>query len=231
MAPVWTPDGRNLVFYSGAFDHRGIYVLRSDGSGSPQLIGEAVTGDTPDSFSPDGKRLALQHARDIYIASVEGSPDHIRLARRELLAGTQASEGNAMFSPDGKWIAYTSDASGMSEVYVRPSGGAEGIWQISQQGGSFPRWSRNGHELLYAAAGHVMRVNYTANQNSFVPGTPRPWAEVALADLGGAYAYNVTPDGGKLIIVAPPEDPNASKPDTQLNVLLNFFDELKRRVK
>jgi hypothetical protein len=76
-----------------------------------------------------------------------------------------------------------------------------------------------------------MRVEYTINQNSFVPGIQHPWAGVDLADLGGAYAYNVSPNGRTLIIVAPPEDPNASKADTRLNVLVNFFDEVKRRLK
>jgi Tol biopolymer transport system component len=230
-APLWTPDGRNLVFIGGESGHRGMYSIRSDGSGSPQLIGEAVAGDTPDSFSPDGKLLAIQHARDIYIASVEGGPDRFLLGKRELLLGTPASEVHAMFSPDGKWIAYTSDATGINEVYVRPYPGTAGRWQISQQGGSFPRWSRSGRELLYAIAGRIMRVDYTTNGNSFVAGKPRPWPGVELGDLGGAYAYNVAPDGKRLIIVAPPEDPNAGKPDTQLNVLLNFFDEIKRRVK
>jgi Tol biopolymer transport system component len=229
QAPVWTPDGRNIVFSGGPTDHRGIYSVRSDGSGSPQRIGEAVAGDTPDSFSPDGKRLAVQHARDIYIAEVEGGPDHLRLGKRELLAGTPANEVNATFSPDGKWIAYTSDATGTPEVYVRPSHG-EGIWQISQQGGSFPRWSLNGRELLYAAAGRVTRVECATNGNSLIPGMPQPWIGSELPDLGGAYAYDVTPDGRKLIIDAPPEDPNANKPDTQFNVLVNFADEIKRRL-
>jgi dipeptidyl aminopeptidase/acylaminoacyl peptidase len=162
---------------------------------------------------------------------VEGSPDHFRLAKRALLVGTPASEVHAMFSPDGKWIAYTSDASGINEVYVRSSEGSGGRWQISQQGGSFPRWSRNGRELLYAVGGLIKRVDYTANGDSFVAGKPRPGPRIVLADLGGPFAYNVAPDGKRLIVVARPLDPNASKPDTQLNMLLNFFDEVKRRVK
>jgi Tol biopolymer transport system component len=230
--PVWSPDGRNILFTGGPMDHRGFYSIRSDGSGSPQLIGEAVAGDTADSFSPDGKRVAIQHARDVYIADVENGPDHLRFGKRELLLGTSATEMNAMFSPDGKWIAYTSDATGTNEVYVRAAAqGSAGNWQISQQGGSFPRWSRNGRELLYVAAGRVMRVDVATNGTSLVPAMPHPWTGVYVADLGGVYAYDVSPDGRKLVIVAPPESPNGTKPDTQLDVLLNFFDEVRRRVK
>ncbi|MCU1330033.1 MAG: serine/threonine protein kinase [Bryobacterales bacterium] len=230
-SPVWTPDGRNVVFNGGDSKTRGIYAIRSDGSGTPKLIGEAVAADRTYSFSPDGKRLAIEHARDIYIASVEGDADHSHLGRRELLVGTPASEGNAMFSPDGKWIAYSSDTTGVTEVFVQPYPGPGGRWQISQQGGSFPRWSRHGQELLYVVGGRVMRVSYTVSGDSFVAGRPRPWPGVELGDLGGAYAYTVAPNGTKLIAVSPPQNASVAKADTRLNVLVNFFDEVKRRVR
>jgi hypothetical protein len=75
-----------------------------------------------------------------------------------------------------------------------------------------------------------MRVDYTTKGNIFVPGKPRPWPDVELSDLGGASAYDVAADGKRLLIVAAKAEPNAGKPDTQLNVLLNFFDEVKRRI-
>ncbi len=236
MMPVWTPDGRHIAFNSGGPGHQSLYWIRSDGSGSPQRIAEESASVQADSFTPDGKRLVFEQGGasgfHVYTATVEGDPDHPRLGKPELLLGTPANERQAMISPDGRWVAYTSDELGAIEVYVRPFPGPGGRWQISQQGGAFPRWSPNGHELLYRDPGlRIVRVDYSAKGDSFSAGRPRPWSDTAVVDLGGAYTYDVAADGKRLLAISAQQDAATKKPDTQLNVVLNFFDEVKRRVK
>ena len=151
--PVWTPDGKNIVFLSSNPAAPGLYGIRSDGSGEAKRLTEGKPLETPYSFSPDGKRLALfqtgnGNSQDIFTMPVEVDPGQgaLRLGKAELFLGTPFVEIAPAFSPDGRWLAYTSDESGTLEVYVRPfvapGGGAGGRWQISTGGGMFPVWSR-----------------------------------------------------------------------------------------
>jgi serine/threonine-protein kinase len=99
--------------------------------------------------------------------------------------GTPFNEFNPAFSPDGRWLAYTSNESGTSEVYVRPFPGSGGRWQVSTGGGAFPVWSRDGRELLFRALldRRVMAAGYTAKADSFAAGKPRVWTETRLRAL------------------------------------------------
>jgi eukaryotic-like serine/threonine-protein kinase len=141
---------------------------------------------------------------------------------------TQFKEAGAVFSPDGHWLAYTSNESGRFEVYVQPFPGPGGKWQISTAGGDQPVWARNGRELFYREGNKMMAVEVTTRP-SFSTGTP-------TSLFAGQYVhrsslrpadYDISPDGGRFLMVqASPQGPSAN----QINVVLNWFEELKARV-
>ena len=142
---------------------------------------------------------------------------------------TPFAEGGAKFSPDGRWLAYVSDESGRAEVYVQPYPGPGGKWQISIEGGTEPIWNRNGRELFYRSGTKMMAVE-TTTQPSFSAGKPRVLFEgqyVLAVFPGMDLTYDVSADGQRFLMVK--ETGQATSP-TQINVVLNWFEELKRRV-
>ncbi len=238
--PVWTPDGKNIVFQSTNPSAPGLYSIRSDGSGEAQRLTDGSRSERPSSFSPDGKRLAFSQTGnggsfDVFIAPVEADPGRgvlgFRLGKSERFLGTQFNELNPAFSPDGRWLAYSSNESGVAEVYVRPFPGPGARSPVSTGGGRFPVWSRDGRELLFETSEQrVMAVSYTAKGVSFEARKPQEWSPTRL--LGGTDSsncnYDLAPDGKRLAAMIP-DDANGEKPPTHLTFLLNFFDELRRR--
>jgi dipeptidyl aminopeptidase/acylaminoacyl peptidase len=125
-------------------------------------------------------------------------------------------------------------------VYVRafppPTSGQGGKWQVSNNGGTVPRWSPNGHELVYRSGDQIMAASYTANGDTFVPEKPRVW----IAKLGGTplqvlnpaqqMDWDLTPDGKRVAVLIPLETAEARAQEHEVVFLLNFFDELRRRV-
>ena len=136
-----------------------------------------------------------------------------------------------MFSPDGRWIAYRSNESGAYEIYVRPfPAGRGGKWQISTGGGLYGIWSNNGRELFYETADNrIMVVEYTVNGDSFLPGKPRLWSEKQIY-YAGVTNLALAPDGKRFAVFPMPEDAGPGKGSVRVTFLLNFFDELRRRM-
>jgi hypothetical protein len=129
-----------------------------------------------------------------------------------------------VFSPDGNWLAYMSNATGTNEVFVRSFPDTSGRWQVSNNGGTSPAWSPNSRDLLYQSGDQIMLVAYTAKGKTFMAEKPRVW----LAKLGGT-AWDLTPDGKRVAVITPEEAPGAPKQDHHVVFVLNFFDELRRR--
>ena len=237
-SPVWTPDGKNIVFRSQNPAAPGFYGLRSDGSGEAKRLSEGKSSEFPSSFSPDGKRLAIVQSRngsntDIFTMPVEADSGPgalgVRLGKAELFLGTPFNEGTPAFSPDGRWLAYSSNESGTGEVYVRPFPGPGGRWQVSTGGGRVPLWSRDGRELLFQTLDRrVMAVSYTAKGDSFAAGKPSLWAETRLRPSGNFSNYDLAPDGKRLAAMVA-DDADGEKLPTHLTFLLHFFDELRRK--
>jgi len=237
--PLWTPDGKHIAFRSSSISGYSVGWIRSDGAGEAQRLLESKgTPPIPYSFSPDGKLLAYyqtdpETSFDIWTLPLDLSdPDHPKPGKPEPFLRTPAQELRPAFSPDGRWIAYTSDESGRYEIYVRPYPGPGGKWQISTTGGNPPIWSRDGRELFFETLDNrIMVTDYTVTGSSFVSGKPRLWSETQIRATGAVANLDLAPDG-KRFAVFPMPDPNAEETGSvHVTFLLNFFDELKRRVR
>ena len=243
-SPVWTADGRNLIFRSVGQPSPGIYGVRADGGGEARRLLDLTTGVFPTSLGSDGKRLAIWDfatGGTIWTAPVESGHDGLRLGKAELFLQATfdppvSTRTTPAFSPDGRWLAYCSLESGQIEVYVRPFPGPGGKWRVSTAGGTHPVWSRNGRELFFQGRSmvrppnRIMVTTYKVIGDSFVPGEPTVWSEKPVLDLGELYSYDVAPDGKRLAAVLYADGTAEQKPATNLTFLLNFFDELRRRV-
>jgi Tol biopolymer transport system component len=233
--PVWSPDGKNIVFRSTNQATPGLYWSRSDGVGEARRLTDGKLDEVPYSFSPDARWLAFQQngnagSRDIFTAPIEGDPGQLRLGKPELFLGTPFVEVYPAFSPDGRWLAYSSNESGTFEIYVRPFPGSGGQRQISIGGGRFPLWSRDGRQLFFQTTDQrVIVVDYSTTRDSFAVGKPRQWAKTLLMDTGAYSNYDLAPDGKRIAATVEKAEISSQK-TTQLTVLLNFFDELRRRV-
>ena len=228
--PVWSPDGKHMVFLS---DRQGglpnLYWIRADGAGEAVRLTESKNFQVPFSFSPDGKRLAIAELDPqtngalwtLPLGEIES--DHPKPGKPEPFLVTQFNELGPMISPDGRWLAYQSNQSGRSEVYVRPFLRQGGQWQISTAGGDSLVWSKKGPELFYRSSEGMMIASYTTNGDAFVASKPRLW--VGKKDLGNYF--DLAPDGKRFAMLQP-EDSEQKGPQ-HVTFLLSFFDELRRR--
>jgi hypothetical protein len=195
-----------------------------DGSGDAELLLHKDMTFLPTSWSPDGVLAFYQllgGSRSIWILNENGAV--------EPLLESPANERSAMFSPDGKWIAYVSDESGRDEVYVRPfPGTAGGRRRISSNGGREPVWSPDGKELFYRVGNRMMSVAVETTP-TFTHRTPVELFEGEYIGALNVSAYDIHPDGDRFLMVALGEaETGPSNP--QINVVLNWSEEVKERV-
>jgi len=238
LYPVWTPDGKHIVFQTAAAVGSTLQWIRSDGAGEPQQLLESKASLRPYSFSPDGKRLAFAQSGsetgyDLWTLPLDLSdPEHPRAGKPELFLRTVFNEYEPAFSPDGRWIAYRSAATGVSEVYVEAFPGPGGKWLISSGGGRHPVWSRNGRELFYQAPDYrIMVATYSARGDSFAADKARVWAETQIREQNELlWNLDLAPDGKRFVVAPRPEATDGQNGSVHVTVLLNFFDELRRRV-
>jgi len=232
---VWAPDGKHLVFESIGRDP-GLYWVRSDRAGEPQRLLASAGNLVPWSFSSDGRRLAyferIPRGGDIWTLPLElTAPDHPKPGNPEPFLDTSADELVPSFSPSGRWIAYRSNESGNNEIYVRPfPAGREGKWQISNGGGLFAFWSTNGRQLFFESAeNRIMVVDYSVHGDAFVASKPRLWSDQQLFNPG-LLNLDLASDGKRFAVLHAPELAGDEKGSVHVAMLLNFFDEVKRRI-
>ena len=223
-APAVSADGR-VAFTSGA----DLYVTLASGAAQPELLFKSPTVKHANDWSPDGRFLLFDdhHAtqqQDLWILPLGGDRKPIPLLV------TTADEAPAHFSPDEKWVAYSSDESGRREIYVRdfapdhvPAVGS-GKWQISTAGGDKPRWRRDGNELYYIAPDGKLLAVAVKTTPTFEPAVPVPLFDVTVSSYS-FFPYDVAADGRFLINT--PADPGASW-STPITVVLNWMAVLKK---
>jgi len=220
--PVWSPDGRQLLFGSNrglAFE---LYLKNSDGSGQEKLLFhvQGTTTNPPTDWSRDGKYMLFERETELwYLALPEGQD--------KPLVQIKAVAANGQFSPDGRWVAYASNETGKWEVYVTSFPEPRGKWQVSAGGGREPRWRGDGRELFYLSPeGKMMAVQVNAGA-TFDAGTPvalfqaRPHKQVAALDI---FTYDVSRDGQRFLINTQVERPERSP----MSVILNWTAGLEK---
>jgi eukaryotic-like serine/threonine-protein kinase len=223
VSNIWTPDGKRIAFQSSKEGQFKSFWQLADGSGGLERL---TNSGGPSSWSPDGQLLALinfnsNNRAEIWVLRMG---DH----KAQPFLQTRFNVSAPQFSPDGRWLAYTSDESGRYEVYVQPYPGPGGKWQISTEGGDEPLWNRNGRELFYRSGDKMMAVEI-ATQPAFAAGKPRKLFEGRYESTAGGPRtdFDVSPDGQRFLMVRTNEQESAP---TQINVVLNWFEELKQKV-
>ncbi len=191
----------------------------------------------PYSVAPDGKRLAFHSANvgtgfDLWTVPIETDTTGLRAGKPEVFLQTPFDERYPVLSPDGRWLAYASNESGSFQVYIRAFPDRGRRWQVSNEGGLTPAWSRDGRELFFRTEDNqVMVASLTTKGDSLVADSPKAWSPQRIADVSpGVPNYDLAPDGKRIVALMPADTPQDRLPQSHVIFLENFFDELRRRV-
>jgi len=221
--PVWTPDSQRVVFDSMREEaNHNLFWKAADGTGPVQRLTTSPNGQGARSFSPDGKSLVHHEAspsRNLHVLSMEGE------FTSQPLLDSEFAENAAAISPSGRFIAYSSNESGQNQIYVRPFPNVDdGKWQISKDGGIAPVWHPKGQELFYRN-GRALEVVSIKTEPTFTQGSPRVLFTGNYQSNSANRQYDVAPDGQRFLMIK-----QEQTEVTQINVVLNWFEELKRLV-
>jgi len=230
--PVWTPDGRRIIFSSTRGGPFSLYGRTADGTGTDERLTISPPSHLqfgPTSFSPDGTRLVFTEnvprtGEDLMLLFLDGTP------RTEPLLQTSFAERNGEISPDGRWLAYESNESGQDEIYVRPFPKVgDGRWQISTGGGTIPLWARSGRELFYRDEASIMSVSVQTTP-MFTTGNPTKLFEGPYFLAPGSGSYDVSVDGQRFLMIKDNTAGDQTTTSGSIVVVLNWFEELKAKL-
>ena len=230
--PVWTSDSKRVAFTSDRDGVENIYWQAADGSGTMERLSDTSSLQIPDSFTKDAHQLVFHRPfnppYDVGVITL--GPER----RAEMLLDSSASELNPELSPDGKWLVYESDESKRSEIYLSPFPDVKRAKTlVSVRGGTRPHWSATGRELFYYSNNRIMSVSVQAGANGTLT------LGRAESVVQGSYAiplnvgrhYDVWPDGKRFLLLKDAVEAGAAPPaPPQINIVLNFLEELKRLV-
>jgi Tol biopolymer transport system component len=214
-SPVWSIDGTEIFYYGEHAGTAGVYRKAANGSGTDTLVIEASERLVPQGVTPDGKQLIcgsgnLQGEIMVLPLSPPGGAPHPFIT-------TPFDERRARLSPDGRWLAYDADPSGLAEVFVQPFPGPGGKWQVSTAGGVQAAWRGDGKEMYYLAPDRTLfAVPVEGKADSFEVGTPKALFRSDLPVRSGRLRYVPTPDGQGFIIATAARD--ATSPPIQVIV-------------
>jgi eukaryotic-like serine/threonine-protein kinase len=217
--PVWTPDGKRVVYASNrAGTTWDLYVRPFDGSGTERVLLTKAGSQVPRDVSKHNDVVWVEDEALWLLSLDDGTPP------RRVLA---AQGGQGAFSPDARWIAYASRESGVGEVYIGRSDGVAGKWKASFGGGSEPRWNPNGQELFYRDGSRLMAVTVSSG-NGVTIGKPKLLFENrAILPATVGTNYDVSADGQRFLVVMQDLRASGSRP---LQVVTGWFAELQARV-
>jgi len=227
---VWSPGGSRIIFASYQEGHSNLYQKLASGARDEELLLKSNEDKFPTSWSRDGRFLLYtaldpKTKSDLWVLPLEGDKKPFSFLR------TEFNEGDGQFSPDGHWIAYSSDESGRQEIYVRPfspdsngnASGAGGKWLISSGGGTQPRWRGDGRELYYRTPDGKLMAVEVITKPVFQAGVPRSLFQ-GPSSVSSVDQWDVTADGKRFLFVAPA----TQVAQTPFTVVLNWPSLLKK---
>jgi serine/threonine-protein kinase len=235
--PVWTPDSKYILFPK--LPTGGMFYMAATGSGVPRPLMPMMPGryfQWPCSFTADGRLLAYEvhspeTSRDIWTVSLYNNGSRLQAHHPEVFLRSSFDERHPAISPDGRWLAYVSNESGRFQVYVQAFPAKSGKWQISNHGGMYPVWSRSSRELFFRTMDNqIMVASYSVDRNTLIPEKPRIWSANVLANTGSWGNYDLSRDGQRVAALMPSGGLEGQRTQNHIVFLLNFFDELRRRV-
>jgi DNA-binding winged helix-turn-helix (wHTH) protein len=226
--PAWSPDGGRLAFTWSEAGPQNVWMVPAEGRGEARRLTESDRNQWPVSWSPDGGHLAIAEGGDIQVYRFEDDS----LAS---FVATEAIEGDPRFSPDGRWLAYASNETGRYEVYVTSFPDRDQRIVVSSGGGGGAIWSPSGSELFYRGPRHFMRVNLRYGDRISAD-APTPLFDLGGTDIvmAGSHDHFAFDPGGNRFLLARRKSPDSDaerawkEPVTHLNLVTNWFEELKR---
>jgi serine/threonine-protein kinase len=243
---VWTPDGRQIIYESGRTGMPSVYRQAADGTGTVERLSTSATPQWSHSITPDGKWLAGVERQPrtagpnifflpLTLAVVRPSSHSaagVSDSTVEPLAEIRFKGSVANFSPNGRYIAYQSEESGRSEIYIRPFPRVDnGRWQVSTAGGTRPVWARSGRELFYLDASNALTaVPVSTSKPTISIGSPAKLFDTRYAQPNPSRHYDVSADGQRFLMLKFSQTGEPDATPLSMVVVEQWFEELKQRV-